>query len=233
VEELTTHSILHLATSCPRLADIKLENCSFVVDTVNPLTEEQLEVINGSVPLLLDLQALRIVNKMPLEMMLMVLRKALNIVTIDMDSMETLTDSTVLQLLQVNRLGRLQTLSVMATKSLTLQTVHTLMDCCPDFCRVRGLENWQAVPWQEVVDLWNYLRVSNIDLDAGEMEWQKEQEKDRERQEAAMKKMKDLPKDVKSKLGARFQEGQGLREDMDRHLLANPFPEEGEGHRPV
>ena len=26
---------------------------------------------------------------------------------------------------------------------------------------------------------------------------------------------------------------QGLREDMDKHLLANPFPEEGEGHRPV
>ena len=116
VEELTIHSILHLATSCPHLTDIKLENCSFVVDNVNPLNEEQLEVINGSVPLLLDLQALRIVNKMPLEMMLMVLRKALNIVTIDMDSMETLTDSTVLQLLQVNRLSRLQTLSVMATK---------------------------------------------------------------------------------------------------------------------
>ena len=37
----------------------------------------------------------------------------------------------------------------------------------------RGLENWQAVPWQEVVDLWTYLRVSNIDLDAGEIEWQK------------------------------------------------------------
>ena len=25
----------------------------------------------------------------------------------------------------------------------------------------------------------------------------------------------------------------GLREDMDKHLLANPFPEEGEGYRPV
>ena len=116
MEELTIHSILHLATSCPRLADIKLENCSFVVDTVNPLTEEQLEVINGSMPPLLDLQALRIVNKMPREMMLMVLRKALNIVTIEIDSMENLTDRVVVELLQVNRLQRLQTLSVMATK---------------------------------------------------------------------------------------------------------------------
>ena len=120
----------------------------------------------------------------------------------------------------------------------------------------RGIENWMSVSWEEVEGFWKFLRDENIEMDAGEEEWRREQEKERERQEAAMKKMKNLPNDVKSKLGARFQEGQvrgawlvntvasikslhiysllqGLREDMDKHLLANPFPEEGEGHRPV
>ena len=72
----------------------------------------------------------------------------------------------------------------------------------------RGLENWMSVTWGEVEGFWKFLRDENIDLDAGEEEWKKEQEKERERQEAAMKKMKNLPNDVKSKLGARFQEGQ-------------------------
>ena len=65
-----------------------------------------------------------------------------------------------------------------------------------------------SVTWGEGEEFWKFLRDENIDLDAGEEEWKKEQEKERERQEAAMKKMKNLPNDVKSKLGARFQEGQ-------------------------
>jgi hypothetical protein len=84
-----------------------------------------------------------------------------------------------------------------------------------------------------VQELWRFLREHNIALDCGEADWRKEQEQERERREAAMKKMKDLPNDMRSRLGARFQEGQGLREDMDKHLLANPFPEEGEGNRPA
>ena len=72
----------------------------------------------------------------------------------------------------------------------------------------RGIENWMSVTWGEVEGFWKFLRDENIEMDAGEEEWRREQEKERERQEAAMKKMKDLPNDVKSKLGSRFQEGQ-------------------------
>ena len=72
----------------------------------------------------------------------------------------------------------------------------------------RGIENWMSVTWEEVEGFWKFLRDENIEMDAGEEEWRREQEKERERQEAAMKKMKNLPNDVKSKLGARFQEGQ-------------------------
>ena len=48
-----------------------------MVDTVNPYTEEQLEQLNGEVPHLMELRAVRVVNKMPLQMLLMVLRRDL------------------------------------------------------------------------------------------------------------------------------------------------------------
>jgi hypothetical protein len=116
VEEISHHSVVHIVTACCRLRDLKLENCSFVVDTVNPLTEEQLEEIELSVPPLLELRAVRVVNRMPLEMVLLVLRPALNIVTIEVDSADGLTDSTVLRLMEANRLLRLEELSIAASK---------------------------------------------------------------------------------------------------------------------
>ena len=82
----------------------------------------------------------------------------------------------------------------------------------------RGLENWMSVTWAEIEGFWKFLKEDNVDMDAGEAEWRREQEKERERQEAAMKKMKNLPNDVRSKLGARFQEGQ-VRESTSKSFL--------------
>ena len=87
-----------------------------MVDTVNPYTEEQLEQLNEEVPHLMELRAVRVVNKMPLQMLLMVLRKALNIVTVEIDSAEDMTDITFLNLILTNRMLRLQQLAVMQSK---------------------------------------------------------------------------------------------------------------------
>ena len=116
VEEISHLSLIHLLSSCPALKDLKLENCSYMVDTVNPYTEEQLEQLNEEVPHLMELRAVRVVNKMPLQMLLMVLRKALNIVTVEIDSAEDMTDITFLNLLLTNRMLRLQQLAVMQSK---------------------------------------------------------------------------------------------------------------------
>ena len=87
----------------------------------------------------------------------------------------------------------------------------------------RGLENWMSVTWAEIEGFWKFLKEDNVDMDAGEAEWRREQEKERERQEAAMKKMKNLPNDVRSKLGARFQEGQVRISTLKSYLLALPY----------
>ena len=76
-----------------------------------------------------------------------------------------------------------------------------------------------SVTWAEIEGFWKFLKEDNVDMDAGEAEWRREQEKERERQEAAMKKMKNLPNDVRSKLGARFQEGQVSKKTLKSFLL--------------
>ena len=75
-----------------------------------------------------------------------------------------------------------------------------------------------SVTWAEIEGFWKFLKEDNVDMDAGEAEWRREQEKERERQEAAMKKMKNLPNDVRSKLGARFQEGQVRKSTAKSYL---------------
>ena len=95
------------------------------------------------------------------------------------------------------------------------EATHILANIVADLIH-RGIENWMSVTWEEVEGFWKFLRDENIEMDAGEEEWRREQEKERERQEAAMKKMKNLPNDVKSKLGARFQEGQVIWTLFDR-----------------
>ena len=116
VEEVSHLALIHMLSSCPALKELKLENCSYLVDTANPYTEEQLEQLNAEMPHLMELRALRVVNRMPLQMLLMVLRKALNIVTLEIDSLEDLTDLNFFHLVQTNRMRRLQQLAVMRSK---------------------------------------------------------------------------------------------------------------------
>ena len=98
------------------------------------------------------------------------------------------------------------------------EATHILANIVADLIH-RGIENWMSVTWEEVEGFWKFLRDENIEMDAGEEEWRREQEKERERQEAAMKKMKNLPNDVKSKLGARFQEGQVIWTNIRKSKL--------------
>ena len=101
----------------------------------------------------MELRALRVVNRIPLKMLLMVLRKALNIVTVEIDSAEDMTDIDFIHLMQTNRMLRMQQMAVMQSKwenlynlkktlllifrKLSLQVIHSLLESCPHFQRVR------------------------------------------------------------------------------------------------
>ena len=58
----------------------------------------------------------RVVNKMPLEMVMTILSKSLNISTIELDTSDDWSDRTLLQLLKINKLQELEVLSIAATR---------------------------------------------------------------------------------------------------------------------
>ena len=53
---------------------------------------------------------------MPLEMVMTVLSKSLNISTIELDTSDDWSDGTLLQLLKINKLQELEVLSIAATR---------------------------------------------------------------------------------------------------------------------
>ena len=91
------------------------ENCSFVSDD-EEISEESLELKNSKVPLLLDLKVFKVISSMPKKLVFMVLRKALNIMTIELDGDIEITNEDILHLLTENTLAKIENLLVYASR---------------------------------------------------------------------------------------------------------------------
>ena len=90
------------------------ENCSFIEEE-DGLNEESLFLKNVQVPTLLELKIFKVIN-MPLEMSLMILRKSLNIVSIEIDGEMDIKDENVTELLFENQLSKLENLLIYSSK---------------------------------------------------------------------------------------------------------------------
>ena len=108
VEDISAGSLLHLTKNCKSLKNLIYENCSFNVEGEEDLSVEELEIRELKFPHLLSLKTLKIIHFMPLRMVLMILRKSLNIVAIEIDSENELTDENILELLEENKLQKLE-----------------------------------------------------------------------------------------------------------------------------
>ena len=97
------------------MSTLIFENCSFVTED-GEMSEERKELKNSKVPLLLDLKVFKVISSMPLDLVLMLLRKALNIVTIEMDGEIEMTDDDITTLLTENTLAKLESLLIYSSK---------------------------------------------------------------------------------------------------------------------
>jgi hypothetical protein len=116
VEEISAESLIHIIKNCKRLRNLIFENCSYDVEGEEEMSKEEKEIRESKIPLLLDLKTLKVINFMSLEMVLMILRKSLNIVTVEIDSENELTDQKVVDLLKFNKLQKLENLLVFSSK---------------------------------------------------------------------------------------------------------------------
>ena len=90
------------------------ENCSFYND--EELSEENLEIKNCKVPLLLELRVFKVISSMPTNLVFMILRKSLNIQTIEVDGEVEMTDGDIIKLLRENSLSKMENLLVYASR---------------------------------------------------------------------------------------------------------------------
>ena len=91
------------------------ENCSFNNED-EEMSEESLEIKNYKVPLLLDLRVFKVISSMPMNLVFMILRKSLNIQTIEMDGEVEMTNEDIVQLLRENSLSKMENLLVYASR---------------------------------------------------------------------------------------------------------------------
>ena len=80
------------------------------------MSEESLEIKNSKVPLLLDLRVFKVISSMPINLVFMILRKSLNIQTIEMDGDIEMADEDIIKLLEDNSLAKLENLLVYASR---------------------------------------------------------------------------------------------------------------------
>ena len=106
--------IMIYLTICSKLQCLTFENCSFVVNEIE-MNEENLCLKNLQMPLLLDLKSFKIIN-MPLPMAQMILRKCLNVVSIEIDGEIDLKDEDVLDILQENKMSKLKDLLIYSSR---------------------------------------------------------------------------------------------------------------------
>ena len=114
VEEISEDSLIHITSHCVRLNTLVFENCSFLEN--EELTEEEQEIKEFKVPLMLDLKKLRVINFMSTRMIQMILKKAINISTIEIDSENEFTDETVALVMQSNKLAKLEDFLIYSSK---------------------------------------------------------------------------------------------------------------------
>ena len=87
------------------------------------MSEESLEIKNYKVPLLLDLRVFKVISSMPMNLVFMILRKSLNIRTIEMDGEVEMTNEDIIKLQSENSLSKLENLLVYASR---LQSIHNV-----------------------------------------------------------------------------------------------------------
>ena len=91
------------------------------------MSEESLEIKNYKVPLLLDLRVFKVISSMPMNLVFMILRKSLNIQTIEMDGEVEMTNEDIVQLLRENSLSKMENLLVYASR------LQFIISCIKDY----------------------------------------------------------------------------------------------------
>ena len=76
---------------------------------------------------------------------------ALNVRYLTTGSSIEINDSSLEELRSINQLSKLEELKVSKSRGLTIRSVYTLLEDCPNLKSIKGIEYWESVNRQVIV----------------------------------------------------------------------------------
>ena len=105
VEQLSCQSLLHLASHCSALREIKLENCSWQLFDIESMNEENEKIFRL-------LTVLTILNRIPPEILVWLVTNSPNLKSLNLDGEVDMDKEMLQKILKINRLPKFESFLV-------------------------------------------------------------------------------------------------------------------------
>lgn len=160
VDEIDYGALALISQMCPGLNTLGFYNCIFR-DFYLPSRTHQMNAM-------LAITKFAMVSECDVEYLIVLLQNMLNIECLITGSSTEIGDQDLIRIQYENRFQKLQELRVSTSKGLTLTTVYSLIENCPNLRLIRALEYWTSVSEPEIWQMDMYIRNHNLDLDIGQ-----------------------------------------------------------------
>lgn len=157
VEEMDFKVLVDISQCCPKLKNLVCYNCDFSNNSV-PAQKLKIQPF-------LSLERIFWVVDSAISHLEFILNHAYNIHYIHLGSSTGITHSTVVNILSVNPMRKLEELRVLYSSDMNMRTVDLLLASCTSLKVLSELESWQGVSIEELETFKKYIKSNNFDLD--------------------------------------------------------------------
>lgn len=179
VEEVDEKALAFMTITCPNLESLGFHNVEFIdrfseedQDVAFRLSDRYLqmeaerELKTMMVPFL-SLRCLKIVSNCSANFLCLIVGLCLNVEEIFMGMNTAIDDDCVVNILAVNGLQYLTSLTVQRSKAMTMKGVNLLLDSCDNLKVLKDLAYFEKINEMEVKLLQGRIKSENLDLDIG------------------------------------------------------------------
>ncbi|XP_056641067.1 uncharacterized protein LOC130447987 [Diorhabda sublineata] len=157
VEELDFKVLVDISQYCPKLKNLVCYNCDF---RNSPIPNQKFKVHP-----FLNLERIFWVVDSAVSHLEFILNHAYHIKYIHLGSSNGITHSSIVNILTVNSMKKLEELRVLYSSDMNMRTVELLLASCTNLKVLSELESWQGININELETFKKYIITNNFDLD--------------------------------------------------------------------
>lgn len=158
VEDMDFNSIYIITQHCPLLKNLVLYNCDFMDEIPNFNRRYKSRPFEY-------LERLFWVVDCSIVHLEFILRHSINIKYIHLGSSTGITHSSIVNVLAVNQMKKLEEIRILYSSDMCMESVRLLIENCTNLRVLSELESWQGITIDELVLFKKSINSNNIDLD--------------------------------------------------------------------